>query len=65
MRLDAYLGTLGLVQAQWKISCAFCRVPGVRGARWDNLDQDQEAAQLAKLREWSTASFPVWTPAGL
>lgn len=32
------------------------------GPRWDNLDQDQEAAQLAQLREWVNGFLRVQYP---
>jgi hypothetical protein len=33
-----------------------------QGPRWDNLDQDQEAAQLARLREWVNGVLRVQYP---
>src|SRR5262249_5364421 len=32
------------------------------GPRWDNLDQDHEAAQLARLREWVDGVLRVQYP---
>jgi hypothetical protein len=33
-----------------------------QGPRWDNLDQDQEAAQLARLRDWVNGILRVQYP---
>jgi hypothetical protein len=44
-RFDALAATLGTAMDQGKLKAP-------TGPRWDNLDEDQEAAQLAALREW-------------
>lgn len=44
-RIDALAATLGTALDQGKL-----KTP--RGPRWDNLNQDQEAAQLTRLRGW-------------
>jgi hypothetical protein len=44
-RIDALAKTLGTALDQGKLKAP-------RGPRWDNLSRDQEAAQLARLRDW-------------
>jgi hypothetical protein len=54
-RIDALAATLGTALDQGKL-----KAPA--GPRWDNLDQDQEAAQLAQLREWVEGVLRVQYP---
>ena len=54
-RVDALAATLGTALDQGKLK-------NPHGPRWDNLDQDQEAAQLAQLREWVDGVLRVQYP---
>lgn len=53
--LDGLTGTLGPALDQGKL-----KAPAA--PRWDNLGQDQEAAQLAQLREWVDGVLRVQYP---
>lgn len=54
-KIDALAATLGTALDQGKLKAPAC-------PRWDNLDQDQEAAQLAQLREWVNGVLRVQYP---
>jgi hypothetical protein len=54
-RVDALAATLGTALDQGKVKAP-------HGPRWDNLDQDKEAAQLAQLREWVDGVLRVQYP---
>jgi len=54
-RIDALAATLGTALDQGKL-----KAPS--GPRWDNLDEDQEAAQLGALREWVDGTLRVQYP---
>jgi hypothetical protein len=54
-RVDALAATLGIALDQGKL-----KAPS--GPRWDNLDQEQGAAQLAALRDWVDGVLRVQYP---
>jgi hypothetical protein len=54
-RIDALAATLGTALDHGKLKAP-------TGPRWDNLDPDQEAAQLARLREWVDGVLRVQYP---
>jgi hypothetical protein len=54
-RVDALAATLGTAMDHGKL-----KAPA--GPRWDNLDQAEEAAQLAQLREWVDGVLRVQYP---
>jgi hypothetical protein len=54
-KVDALAGALGTALDQGKLK-------GPAAPRWDNLDKDQEAAQLAALREWVNGVLRVQYP---
>jgi hypothetical protein len=54
-KADALAAALGTALDQGKLKAP-------TGPRWDNLDHDQEAAQLARLREWVDGVLRVQYP---
>jgi hypothetical protein len=54
-RTDALAAALGTALDQGRLKAP-------HGPRWDNLDQDEEAAQLARLREWVDGVLRVQYP---